>query len=48
MVQIALRVPTEVKEALKAAAQADDRTLSSLLMRIIKEWSQLRRDAQDV
>ena len=41
--QIAFRVPPEIKTALETAAAADDRTLSSLLMRIIKEWLAAQR-----
>jgi uncharacterized protein (DUF1778 family) len=33
-----LRVPAAVKAALKRAAQADDRSVSSMALRIIREW----------
>ena len=33
-----LRVPTEVKAALKRAAEADDRSASSMALKVIKNW----------
>ncbi len=33
-----LRVPADVKAALKRAAEADDRSVSSMVLRIIREW----------
>jgi hypothetical protein len=33
-----LRVPAAVKAALKRAAESDDRSVSSLALRIIREW----------
>jgi uncharacterized protein (DUF1778 family) len=33
-----LRVPADVKAALKRAAEADDRSVSSMALRIIREW----------
>jgi hypothetical protein len=33
-----LRVPADVKAALKRAAEADDRSVSSMALWIIREW----------
>jgi hypothetical protein len=33
-----LRVPADVKAALKRAAEADDRSVSSMVLRILREW----------
>jgi len=33
-----IRVPSEVKEALRKAAEADDRSLSTMAVRILREW----------
>lgn len=33
-----LRVPADVKAALKRAAEADDRSVSSMVLRIVREW----------
>jgi hypothetical protein len=33
-----LRVPSDVKAALKHVAEADDRSVSSLALKIIREW----------
>ena len=35
---LSFRVPGEVKEALEKAAKADDRSVSSLVERILKAW----------
>jgi hypothetical protein len=36
--QVGIRMDAETKAALEAAARADDRTVSALILRIIKEW----------
>jgi len=33
-----VRVPTEIKDALKRAADADDRSVSTMTVRILREW----------
>ncbi len=33
-----VRVPTEIKAALKRAADADDRSVSTMTVRILREW----------
>lgn len=33
-----VRVPSEVKTALKKAADADDRSVSTMAVRILREW----------
>lgn len=35
---VSLRLPPEVKAALEKAAEDDDRSLSSMMERIIKRW----------
>lgn len=35
---LGFRIPDEVKEALERAAKADDRSVSSLVERILKQW----------
>jgi hypothetical protein len=39
---INLRVPAAVKAALKLAAEADDRSVSSMALKIIREWLAVR------
>lgn len=36
---ITVRLPSELKEALDAAAKREDRTLSKLVERILREWA---------
>jgi len=33
-----VRVPSEVKEALRKAAEADERSVSVLVVRILRDW----------
>jgi len=33
-----VRVPAELKEALRSAADADDRSVSTMTLRILREW----------
>ena len=33
-----LRVPADVKAALKRAAEADERSVSSMALKVIKDW----------
>jgi len=35
---LSFRVPAEIKDALERAAKADDRSVSSLVERILKGW----------
>ena len=35
-----VRVPAELKSALKNAADADDRSVSTMTVRILREWLQ--------
>ena len=35
---LSFRVPAEIKESLEKAAKDDDRSVSSLVERILKEW----------
>lgn len=39
---IGFRIDDDIKEALKAAAKADDRSLSSLITVILRDWLQYR------
>jgi hypothetical protein len=40
---ISVRVPAHVKDALRREAQADHRSLASLVMKILVEWLRRRR-----
>lgn len=40
---LGFRIPLEVKQALEKAAHADDRSVSSLVMRIVVEWLKRRK-----
>jgi len=42
-----LRIPCDVKAALKRAAEADDRSMSSLVLRIVRDWLQRERLLKD-
>ncbi len=35
-----VRVPSDLKEALKKAAEADERSVSTMTVRILREWLQ--------
>lgn len=37
--QISFKITPELKSALEAAAAADDRSVSSLVMKVLNEWA---------
>lgn len=43
-VALNLRLPAEIHEALKQEAQRDDRSLSNLIVHVLREWTDRRAD----
>jgi uncharacterized protein (DUF1778 family) len=35
---LTIRIPSDTKAALRRAAEADDRSVSSMVLRIVREW----------